>query len=115
MDLVEALSSLEQTVTLWCMSVNAADEADAARFSEVLALRERISSTTQQLELIRAKWAAQDLSGPIRQVNRLTSEIQDTEREVSNAQDIMDKVTSALGIASKAAGVLGTKKYTSPT
>ena len=106
MDLVEALSSLEQTVTLWCMSVNAADEADTAQFSEVLALRERISSTTQQLELIRAKWAAEDLSVPIRQVNRLTSEIQDTEREVNHAKDIFEKVTTALGIAAKAAGAL---------
>ena len=107
MDLVEALSSLEQTVTLWCMSVNAASEADVAQFSETLALREHISSTIQQLELDRAKWAARDLSSPISQVNRLTSEIQDTEREVSHARDIMDKVTSALGIAAKAASALG--------
>ena len=106
MDLVEALASLEQTVTLWCMSVNAPDEADTTRFSELLALREHISSTIQQLELTRAKWAAKDLSGPIRQVNHLTSEIQDTEREVSHAQDIMDKVTGALGIAAKAAAAL---------
>ena len=107
MDLVEALSSLEQTVTLWCMSVNAASDADSAEFSETLALRERISSAIRQLELDRAIWAARDLSVPISQVNRLTSEIQDTEREVNRARDIMDKVTSALSIAATAAGALG--------
>ncbi len=106
MDLVEALASLEQTVTLWCMSVNASNEADAAQFSEILALREHISSALEKIELTRAKWAAEDLTGPIQQVNRLTSEIQDTEREASRARDIMDKVTGALGIAAKAAGAL---------
>jgi hypothetical protein len=107
MDLVDALASLEQTVTLWCMSIDASSEPDTTQFSEILALREHISSTIQQLELTRTKWATRDLSGPIHQVNRLTSEIQDTEREVSHARDIMDKVTGALDIAGKAAGALG--------
>lgn len=103
MDLVKALTSLEQSVTLWCMNTNAEDDQDIARFTKLLAERDRISSTIQQLELMRAQWAARDLTGPTQDLNRLTSEIQDTQRDISHARDIMDNVTAALDIASKVA------------
>ena len=106
MDLVEALTSLEQTLSLWCMSVNSGSDDDAAQFAQLVAARERISSAIQQLELNRAKWAALDLSATVRDVNRLSSSIQDTEREVNHSRSIMDKVTTTLDLAAKAAGVL---------
>jgi hypothetical protein len=107
MDLVEALTSLEQTLTLWCMSVNATSDDEVTHFNQWVELRERISSTVQQLELNRANWAARDLSRSVKDVNRLSAFIQDTDREVEHARDILDKVTGALDLAAKAAGVVG--------
>ena len=106
MDLVEALTSLEQTLTLWCMSVNAPSDDNATHFNQWVELRERISSTVQQLELNRATWAARDLSRSVQDVNRLSASIQDTNREIEHARDILDKVTTVLDLAAKAAGVL---------
>jgi len=106
MDLVEALTSLEQTITLWCMSVDASSGDDGAHLERLVALRERITSTVQQLELNRLNWASRDLSASVKDVDRVSSSIQDTDRESRHARDIFDKVTGVLDVAAKAAGVL---------
>jgi molybdenum cofactor biosynthesis enzyme MoaA len=105
MTLLESLTDLEQKLTLWCMAVEPRNDDEVARFAEVVAARARVSQLIDQVELNRARLAANDLSSAASSIARITKEIESTAQEACQGRAVVDKVADAVRIAAQAATV----------
>jgi len=106
MTLVQSLTELEQTLTLWCMGVEPGNDDEVARFAEVVAARDRVSQLIHQLELQRAEAAANDLAAATSSIAQITKQIAATDKEASQSRAIVDKVADAVQIAAQAAALV---------
>ncbi len=105
MSLVQSLSELERELTLWCMGGEPTDERDLAHFTEVLAVRARVSQMLHLLELNRATWAGRELAEASRVIDATTRVIDSTAREARYARKIVDSVADAINVAARATAV----------
>ena len=106
MTLVQSLTELEQTLTLWCMGVEPGNDYEVARFAEVVAAHNRISQLIHQLELHRAEVAAHDLAAATSTLTQITRQIAATDKEASRSRSIVGKVADAVQIAVQAAALV---------
>ena len=103
MDIVSSLLDIEQELTLYVFNAVPETEDDQASLGQVVALRERLRASVNEIVLYQAQLAALGLPAQAKSLDGLLARLRATTKSMEKAQEVIGTITEVLGVATSIA------------
>src|SRR5882724_1273077 len=99
MDLITALLTIEQQITIWLFATTPDTKEDFVAMSKLFALRDMLEQNTNAIILKRLQLAGLDVSRQADALNSTSAQIETTAKRISTINTIIDLASGAVAAA----------------